>query len=90
MANKKRKHTKRHLFIAEVVGWTGVAAYIVAYFLLVLGVFNDQTIAFHAMYLVGAIGIVYHSYVKHDVQPVIVNVFFGTVAFLAIAKVTVL
>lgn len=76
--------------LIELVGWLGVSSYVLAYLLLAVDVFNAESILFHTMYLLGAAGIIYHSYYKKDFQPIIVNVFFGTIALFALIKLGVL
>ena len=77
-------------FYDEVAGWLGVASYVVAYLLLTFNYFDSSDLALHIMYLLGAAGIIYHSFKKHDMQPVIVNVFFAIIALTAITNLLII
>lgn len=81
----KRKNKKVNKF-DEAIGWLGVSSYVLAYILLTIGFFSSSNISLHLMYLLGALGLIYHSFKKHDMQPVIVNFFFAVIALTALVN----
>ncbi len=70
--------------ITEVIGWYGVAAIIVAYFLSSFGFVNVSSYFYQILNLTGAVGIVVKSLSVKDFQPAVLNLIWAVVAFIAI------
>jgi hypothetical protein len=80
----KLKKQKQINVLHELIGWAGVIFYIMAYLMLTLSVLDSTSPWLHLMYLLGALGIIFSSYKKHDLQPIIVNLFFAVIAIVAL------
>ena len=70
--------------IIEIYGWVGTIFIIAAYALVSFSLISSDSIAYQLLNLFGALGIVFSSYVKRNMQPVILNVFWGLIALIAI------
>ncbi len=71
-------------FLAEVAGWYGTVAVLLAYGLLSLGVIESQTIAFQLLNLTGAIGIIIVATYKKVRQVVVLNIIWALLAVYAL------
>lgn len=70
----------------EVIGWTGVVAYVAAYGLLSAGVIKANRYAYHAMNAVGALALVIYSNAAADTPNVVVNAVWLGIASVSILK----
>ena len=60
-----------------------------AYFLVSFNVISAQTIFYQALNITGALGIVYNSFKKKDVQPAILNIIWAIIALIAIIRLAI-
>jgi hypothetical protein len=72
--------------VNEIIGWGGAILMLSAYTLLSFGILSSSDVGYQLLNIVGAGGIVYKSLTKKDYPPVVLNVFWGLVALLAIIK----
>jgi hypothetical protein len=71
----------------ELIGWLGMAAILVAYGLLVSGVFGVTDIAYHSLNAAGSFGILYTSFKQRAYPPAVLNIIFMLIAFAAITQI---
>ncbi len=71
----------------EIFGWVGTAMILLAYILSNFGVLNSASLVYQVLNIVGAFAIVYHSFIKRDFQPMVLNIIWALVAVLAVVKV---
>lgn len=87
---KSDKHTK-HLpksMLAEMYGWLGSLMILSAYALLSFGVVNSDAIIYHLLFLIGSSGLAVVTYRHRAYQSFVVNLFFTTLALVALVRVT--
>jgi hypothetical protein len=72
--------------LKEILGWIGVLFILVAYTLVTLEIIKPSDIAYSAMNLLGAVGIIVSSYKKRDFQPVLLNGVWIVVAIIGIVR----
>lgn len=77
---------KRNIF-AEILGWYGVVAIVVAYALLNFGILSVGNIWYQILNGTGALGIVYDSFRDKDYQPVVLNIIWAVIALIAIVNI---
>ncbi|HVI45582.1 MAG TPA: hypothetical protein VM802_11955 [Chitinophaga sp.] len=70
--------------IAAAVGWTGAILYIVAYLLLSTGKLKADTIIYHVLNILGALGLIFNAFVQKDPPNIIVNLVWLAIAMFAI------
>lgn len=70
--------------IIIIFGWLGTLSIISAYALVSFSLINSSSFAYQLLNLFGALGIVLSSYMKNNMQPVILNVFWALIALIAI------
>ncbi len=75
--------------ISEIIGWSGVLMILSAYILLSVGLLSSTNVYYQILNLLGAGGIVYHSLVKKDYEPMVLNIIWALVAVLAIIKILI-
>ena len=73
--------------LAEILGWYGTIAIVVAYALISFSILEPTDLAYQILNATGAIGIVIVSFHKRAYQPGILNVVWALVAFLAIINI---
>ena len=73
--------------IAEVVGWYGTVAIVLGYALVSFGTISADSWIFQALNLSGALGIIVISLVKRVRQSVALNLFWGTIALIALVRI---
>lgn len=76
---------KNKLF-AEVAGWYGAAAIMVAYLLVSFGLVTGEGYAFQILNVTGAVGLIIIAIHKNVNQSVVLNVFWLIIGIAAIAK----
>jgi hypothetical protein len=69
---------------AEIAGWYGTTAIVVAYVLVSFKVVSAQGVFFQLLNLTGAIGIMTISLVKKLRQTVVLNLFWAAIAVVAL------
>lgn len=77
-----KKSTKR--LIAEIIGWYGTAAILIAYALNSFQIIGTDNLSYQLLNLTGAIGIMVIAAVKGVRQSVVLNIVWGLVALIAI------
>ncbi len=76
---------KQGLF-AELCGWYGMVALIVAYFLVSFGIIHGQGMIFQLLNLTGGIGLLIVAASKNVIQSVLLNFFWAAIGIVAIAR----
>jgi len=71
--------------LVEVVGWTGAALVVGAYGLLSAGWFEPATAVYHALNLVGGVGLMVNAATHRAWPPVFVNSVWVAIAVAALA-----
>ena len=80
---KRNKHNQLY----ESIGWLGAGIIVVSYGLLALGVFDGDSALYHTFVLAGSAGVATISYKKSASQPFVLNVIFGVLALIALARI---
>ena len=75
--------------LTNIIGWYGVITILSAYFLVSFNVISAQTILYQSLNITGALGIVYNSFKKKDVQPAILNIIWAIIALIAIIRLAI-
>lgn len=70
--------------VAEIVGWYGTGAILLAYALVSFKVISASGFTYQILNLTGAIGIVTISVLKKAKQPAVLNIFWAIIALVAI------
>jgi hypothetical protein len=70
--------------ISISLGWIGSFSYLFAYLLLSLNKLKSDQKVYHVLNIVGAIGLTVNAIFFQDYPNVIVNVFWGMIALMAI------
>lgn len=78
---RNNKHNVR-----ESIGWIGVVIIIASYGLLATGIVDNDSILYHSLVFVGALGVASVSYKKHDLQPAVLNAIFAILALIALFR----
>ncbi len=84
---KKKMKTKQ--LVAETVGWYGTFAILAAYILVSFNVINGDGLLFQLLNLTGAAGIIAIAAYKKVTQSIVLNIFWGAVAIIAIINIFV-
>lgn len=83
-----KKMAPKQLF-AESAGWYGAVAILVAYALVSFKIIPGDGLAFQLLNLTGALGILTISLYKKVKQSIVLNIFWGAVAIVAIAAIII-
>ena len=75
--------------LANILGWYGAAAILLAYGLLSFSVIAANSAAYQLLNLIGAIGIVAVSMTKKNYQPAVLNAVWVIIAAIALIKLFV-
>lgn len=73
--------------LAEIIGWYGAAAIVLAYVLVSFGFVNADNLFYQVLNFTGAIGIIVIALLKKTYQPAAVNVVWAAVAVFAILRI---
>lgn len=73
--------------VVTIIGWTGVAAYIIAYAMLSLGWVRADKINYHALNAVGGVCLVIFSYAAADTPNLFVNFIWILIAGFSITRI---
>lgn len=84
--SKQPLRTENHI-IAEIAGWYGMAAILSAYVLVSFNSIPGNGLIFQLLNLTGALGIIAISIYKRLNQSVILNIFWGGVAIVALVRI---
>ena len=82
----KKKLSSKQL-LAEIAGWYGAIAILSAYALMSFKVIPADGFVFQILNLTGAIGFIIIGTYKNVKQTIILNVFWGVVALIAIINI---
>lgn len=69
--------------IYPILGWAGALAYLLAYLLLSVNKINSQQLIYHALNVIGALGLTINSLYYADLPNVVVNFLWGLIAISA-------
>lgn len=72
---------------AEVIGWYGLIAMLLAYILVSFSFISSSGIFYQLLNLTGAFGIAYISFKKKAVQPGVLNAIWAFIALMAIINI---
>lgn len=78
---------KKQSTIAEIAGWYGTIAILLAYALVSFGLVSSDSAAFQLLNLTGAMGIIVIAVNKKVMQSVILNLFWAVVALIALVNI---
>jgi hypothetical protein len=78
---------KKQNILAEIAGWYGTIAILLAYALVSFGVVSSDSAAFQLLNLTGAMGIIVIAVNKKVMQSVILNLFWAVVALIALVNI---
>lgn len=70
----------------EIAGWLGVLLIVTAYALNNFGAIESGSAAYQILNALGAIGIIIDGLGKKDLQPVVLNIIWLTIALIALAR----
>ena len=73
--------------IYQFIGWVGVILILLAYALLSLGLLESNTLSYQIINLLGAIAIGIKTLSVKDYQPTVLQVVWGLIALIAIARI---
>lgn len=73
----------------EIFGWIGAVLILLAYALSNFGVLSPASFTYQALNILGAGAIVYHSLIRKDYQPAVLNIIWALVAVLAVVKILI-
>lgn len=74
---------------AELAGWYGTAAIVLAYVLVSFKVIEADSVIYQLLNLTGALGIIAISIVKKAKQPVVLNAFWALIALIALVSLAI-
>ena len=87
MASAKPKPTHHRRFhSAEIAGWYGMLAIIIAYGLASFNVVSADNYLFQGLNLTGSLCLMWISYKKRVAQTVVLNTFWALIALMAIGR----
>ena len=72
---------------AELIGWCGALAILMAYAMVSFGKLSPTALPYQFLNASGALGIVYISFKKKAYQPGVLNIVWAIIAVIAIIKV---
>lgn len=84
------RHKKTKTNVWEIAGWAGVLFIAGSYSLLALGILDSLSPTYHVLVLIGSIFVAVISYIKHALQPFVLNILFAFLAFIALARIVFL
>ena len=70
--------------LSTSLGWIGTFSYLLAYFLLSIKKLRSDEKLYHALNIIGAIGLTYNAIFLNDYPNVIVNIVWAIIALAAI------
>lgn len=68
----------------NIIGWIGATVYVVAYLLMSMRVISAHSKRFHALNLLGAIGVSIAAIYNNDTPSIVLNVVWGIIALSSI------
>jgi hypothetical protein len=77
---------KNRRILAEIAGWYGMSAIVLGYLLVSFNILPAGGGAYQLLNLTGALGILVISIVKKIRQTIILNIFWGAIAVIALAR----
>ena len=70
--------------IYSLLGWIGTLAYLLAYFLLSINKIKANQLIYHALNIVGAVGLIASAVYHADLPNIVVNLVWGLIAVTAL------
>lgn len=70
--------------IFYIVAWTGTISYLIAYFLLSINKIKSDSKLYHALNIIGAIGLIFNALHFHDYPNLVINIAWLAIALIAI------
>ncbi len=71
---------------AELIGWYGAGAIVVAYALVSFGILSPSSFLYQIMNGTGALGIIYISFKKKAYQPGALNIIWAIITLVAVVR----
>jgi uncharacterized membrane protein len=81
--------TTTKMLLAEIAGWYGAAAILLAYFLVSFDLLSSGSAAFQWLNLTGAIGLILIAAAKNVKQGVVLNGVWAAVSVVALVKMMI-
>lgn len=86
-AQTKSKHWyDMFMKIYDAAGWLGVGLILLGYFLVTFSLVDGSSLSYSLINLFGAVGIIWSSYVKKDMQPVALNIVWLIIATISLIR----
>lgn len=73
----------------ECIGWYGMAAALLAYVLVSFGWIEGRSLIFQLLNFTASVGLALISLRKRTYQPAVLNILWGTIAFIAIVRLLI-
>lgn len=77
-----------HHRIANVAGWYGLAAIVVAYLLVSIEVLDGHSVAYQLLNLTGAIALIWVYWTRAVFQGVVLNLFWVAIAVIGLLQIS--
>lgn len=74
--------------LSVVIGWFGVAAYLIAYICLSFGLLKSEKNGYHVLNAIGGICLVVNAYNLTDVPALVVNLAWIVIATISIIRIS--
>ena len=84
--NEAGESTSSHR-VADAVGWCGMFAIVTAYLLVSIEVLDGHSPVYQVMNLVGALALIWISWLRAVFQGVVINVFWVAIAIVGLLQV---
>ncbi|MDR0397918.1 MAG: hypothetical protein LBH36_01925 [Candidatus Nomurabacteria bacterium] len=80
----KKTESSKLLLMGDVLGWVGAVALLAAYLLASMGVIEGQSLAYQLLNIVGALGMLVLSTIRHAIPSAALNTIWFAVGIIAI------
>lgn len=80
-----KKNNKQ--LVSEILGWYGMLALILAYYLVTFSIISAQGIEFQLLNITGSAGLLAVAFVKKVTQSVLLNLFWITIGLVAVYQI---
>lgn len=81
---KKKQYSRKHILIADIIGWVGAALVVSAYLCNSFGLIEARTYLFQIINLVGAAAIVVSTFVRGAYPSATANTIWAGIALVTI------
>ena len=79
-----KKAQREKLLFYEVFGWYGMSAILLSYGLISFEIITPHSFAYQLLSASGSLGLIVHSIVRRDYQPLILNIIWFCIALFVI------